>query len=188
MSDQPCRTERGTALSIAIQDFAVPKASQAISLAALTHKTLPPQLRLLPRVVGPAVSFTTTTPSACTSGGTNGATITLVTTGTCTVQANQAGNAIHAAATAVNRNFRVSNGWRGLQRDRCHNPVTGPRGLRRRRVGRPAPIFGAAGCAYTGPGSARRAPSRSIASGSCRGRQRTITEVPRVVCWTMCTR
>ena len=44
----------------------------------------------------------------CTSGATNGATITLVATGTCTVQASQAGNATYAAATPVTRSFTVS--------------------------------------------------------------------------------
>jgi hypothetical protein len=44
----------------------------------------------------------------CTSGGANGATITLVATGTCTVQASQAGNATYNPATPVSRNFTVS--------------------------------------------------------------------------------
>ena len=55
---------------------------------------------------GLPVSFTTTTPTVCTSGGTNGATITMLATGTCTVQANQAGNATYNPAPAVNRRLR----------------------------------------------------------------------------------
>jgi hypothetical protein len=107
---EPCRTERGTALRIAIQNFAVPKASQAITFAALTNKSLAlPNYAYCHGVFGPGGQLPPPRPR-CESGGTNGATIALVTTGTCTVQANQAGNAIHARTTAVNRNFRVSNG------------------------------------------------------------------------------
>jgi hypothetical protein len=47
------------------------------------------------------------TPSVCTSSGTNGATIGLVAAGTCTVQADQAGNANYNAATPVARSFMV---------------------------------------------------------------------------------
>ena len=57
---------------------------------------------------GPTVSFTTTTPSVCSSGGANGATITLAEPGTCTVEATQAGNATYNAATPVYRGFTVS--------------------------------------------------------------------------------
>jgi hypothetical protein len=49
------------------------------------------------------VTFTTTTPAVCTSSGTNGATIKLLKSGTCTVQANQAGNATYNAAPTVTR-------------------------------------------------------------------------------------
>ncbi|MGB9148888.1 MAG: choice-of-anchor D domain-containing protein, partial [Burkholderiales bacterium] len=42
---------------------------------------------------GLPVIFTSATPAVCTHGGTNGSTITGVTTGTCTIRANQAGNA-----------------------------------------------------------------------------------------------
>ncbi len=57
---------------------------------------------------GLAVTFSTTTPSVCTSSGTNGSTITLIARGTCTVRASQAGNATYNAATSVNRSFTVS--------------------------------------------------------------------------------
>ena len=57
---------------------------------------------------GLAVTFTTTTPAVCTAGGTNGATITLVAAGTCTVVANQAGNTLYNAAPAVTRSFTVT--------------------------------------------------------------------------------
>jgi hypothetical protein len=53
---------------------------------------------------GLAVSFAATTPAVCTVSG---ATVTLVATGTCTVQAKQAGNANWAAATPVSQSFHV---------------------------------------------------------------------------------
>jgi Subtilase family len=53
------------------------------------------------------VSFSTTTPRVCTSGGPNGSKITLRRRGACTVVANQAGNATFAAAPAVSDTFNV---------------------------------------------------------------------------------
>ena len=54
---------------------------------------------------GLAVTFTTTTPAVCTAGGANGAAITLIKAGTCTVKASQAGDQVYLTATAVNRSF-----------------------------------------------------------------------------------
>ena len=54
---------------------------------------------------GLAVSFTSTTSAVCTVSG---ATVTLVASGTCTIQATQAGNANYAAATPVNQSFQVT--------------------------------------------------------------------------------
>jgi len=57
---------------------------------------------------GLAVSFTTTTPAVCTAGGTNGSSLSLLVSGTCTVQANQAGSGLYNAAPAVQQSFSVS--------------------------------------------------------------------------------
>jgi hypothetical protein len=54
------------------------------------------------------VTFSTSTPLVCTSAGTNGETITLVAAGTCTVNANQAGDDVYRPANTVNRNFTVT--------------------------------------------------------------------------------
>ena len=92
------------------QSFTVTKAPQTISFGTLANKTLaqsPVTVRATASS-GLAVTFTTTTPSVCASGGTNGATISLLTTGTCTVQASQAGNATYNAATPVSQSFTVS--------------------------------------------------------------------------------
>ncbi len=86
------------------------KASQTITFSALAAKTLAqsPVTVSASASSGLVVGFASTTPSVCSSGGTNGATITLVAAGTCTVQAGQAGNATYAAAAPVSRSFTVS--------------------------------------------------------------------------------
>ena len=52
---------------------------------------------------GLPVSFTSTTPSVCTTVGINGSTVMSLTAGTCTIAANQAGNANYYAAPQVTR-------------------------------------------------------------------------------------
>jgi hypothetical protein len=54
---------------------------------------------------GLAVTFTTTTPTVCTVSGTA---VTLVSSGTCTIVAAQAGNATYKPAASVTRSFAVS--------------------------------------------------------------------------------
>ena len=54
------------------------------------------------------MTFTSATPSVCTSSGANGATITFIAEGTCTVNANQAGNGTYNAAPQVQQTFTVS--------------------------------------------------------------------------------
>ena len=51
------------------------------------------------------VAFTSATSSVCTVTGT---TITVLTSGTCTINANQAGNGTYAAATQVQKSFLIS--------------------------------------------------------------------------------
>jgi hypothetical protein len=90
--------------------FAVTKANQTITFGALTAKTMAqsPVNVAATASSGLTVAFTTTTPTVCSSGGANGATITLVGPGTCNVRANQPGDAVYAAATAINRAFTVT--------------------------------------------------------------------------------
>jgi len=57
---------------------------------------------------GNAIIFTSSTTSVCTTSGINGSTLTLVNTGTCTVTANQAGNANYNAATTVTQNITIN--------------------------------------------------------------------------------
>ena len=57
---------------------------------------------------GNAVTFTSITTSICTASGTNGSTVTGVAAGTCTIAADQAGNASYAAAAQVTQSFSVT--------------------------------------------------------------------------------
>jgi len=92
------------------QSFAVNKLNQTITFANLANKPA----NAAPFVVSATasstltVTFTTTTPAVCTSTGLNGSTITLVGSGTCTVEADQAGNSTYNAAPSVMRSFTVT--------------------------------------------------------------------------------
>jgi Divergent InlB B-repeat domain/Cellulase (glycosyl hydrolase family 5) len=92
------------------RNFTVSKLANAITFATIAKKTLAesPVTATATSSSGLAVTFSTTTPTVCTAGGANGATITLVTAGTCTVRADQSGNATYKAANAVNRSFAVT--------------------------------------------------------------------------------
>jgi hypothetical protein len=57
---------------------------------------------------GLAVAFTSDTVPVCTTSGTNGTTVTMVTAGTCRINANQAGDTSFAAASQVQQSFTVS--------------------------------------------------------------------------------
>jgi hypothetical protein len=87
-----------------------PPANQTITFGALANRALnqSPFTVVATASSGLAVSFTTTTPAVCTAGSTNGATITLVGTGTCSVVANQAGNASFNPAPAITQSLTVT--------------------------------------------------------------------------------
>jgi hypothetical protein len=89
------------------QSFQVTQASQMITFGALANLQLgtPPFIVSATASSGLPVSFASTTPSVCTVSGT---TVTLVSTGTCTIQATQAGNNNYAAAIPVNQSFQVT--------------------------------------------------------------------------------
>jgi hypothetical protein len=92
------------------QSFGVSKSSQAITFGALTDKSLaqsPVTVSATSTSTLP-VTFTTSTTAVCTSGGANGATITLVAVGTCTVQADQPGDLVYNAAAPVVRSFNAT--------------------------------------------------------------------------------
>jgi hypothetical protein len=57
---------------------------------------------------GNAVTITSATASVCTTSGSNGTAVTLVKTGTCTLDANQLGNSNYSAAIQVPQSFTVA--------------------------------------------------------------------------------
>lgn len=57
---------------------------------------------------GNPVTFTSETPSTCTSSGTDGATIAFVGAGTCTISADQAGSTYYSAAPQAQQSFVVA--------------------------------------------------------------------------------
>ena len=102
------------------QCFTVAKNDQTITFGA-SPTTLDPVAGdgRRDRVVGSRGGVHDHTPTVCTAGGTNGTTITLVSTGTCTVQADQAGNASFNAAPSVQRSFNVERRHPGAGRHGC---------------------------------------------------------------------
>ena len=91
------------------QSFTVTKLNQAIAFGPLANRTMAQSPLTVHATAssGLAVTFTTSTPSVCTAGGLHGATITLVGPGTCTVKADQPGNAIYNPAPTVSQSLRV---------------------------------------------------------------------------------
>jgi hypothetical protein len=87
--------------------FAVNGAPQTISFGPLTAHAIGSTLPALTATAssGLAVSFTSNSTGVCTISGT---TIMLVAVGTCSITANQAGNASYAAASPVTQTFTVS--------------------------------------------------------------------------------
>jgi large repetitive protein len=92
--------------SISLQGTAT-QASQTITFGALSNLPLGTAPFMLSATAssGLVVSFASNTPAVCTVSG---AMVTLVASGTCTVQATQAGNTNYAAATPVNQSFQVT--------------------------------------------------------------------------------
>lgn len=91
------------------------KLGQTITFAALTNKISddPPfELTASSTAIGNGlvnpIIFSSLTPTVCETGGTNSATVTLLNVGTCTIQANQAGNGTYVAAQPVNQSFNAT--------------------------------------------------------------------------------
>ena len=83
--------------------------AQTLSFSRLTNKTLTnlPFNVAATASSGLPVSFSSLTPLVCTATGSQGATVSLLLLGTCTLQANQAGNSQYAAATPVQQSFTI---------------------------------------------------------------------------------
>jgi hypothetical protein len=97
-----------------LQTFSIAKANQTISVTS----TAPPGATVggatytasATATSGLTVTFSSATTSMCTSSGTNGATITFVGAGTCTVNTNQPGNANYNPAPTKPQTFSVGKG------------------------------------------------------------------------------
>jgi len=87
------------------QTFSVNHASQTITFPAIASQTIRATVSLdATASSGLAVSYASTTAAICTVSG---VTASLLTAGTCSIQATQAGNAIYSAATAATQSFKV---------------------------------------------------------------------------------
>ena len=88
------------------QSFAVHLAPQTISFTPITGTQYASSSLMLSATAssGLAVGFTSTTPTVCTVAG---ATLSLLISGTCIVQASQAGSTAYAAAPTVAQSFAV---------------------------------------------------------------------------------
>jgi hypothetical protein len=96
------------------RSFSVTKANQTISFPPPRPSPPGPRKTPSPFTVtatassGLAVTFTSATPSVCSSTGVGGATVTVLATGTCTIDADQPGNATYNAAPTVAVSIHVS--------------------------------------------------------------------------------
>jgi hypothetical protein len=96
----------GAQQSIAVSGTATGPASQTITFPAIPNQVVGAQLTLSATASsGLPVTFTSTTVPVCTIAGT---TATMVATGTCTIDANQAGNGSYFAAPMVPQSFAVT--------------------------------------------------------------------------------
>jgi YVTN family beta-propeller protein len=86
--------------------FTIELATQSITFTAVSTQLSGAQTVTLSATASSnlAVAFTSATPTVCTVSG---STVTLVTTGSCTIRANQAGGSGWAAAPQVSRTFAI---------------------------------------------------------------------------------
>ncbi len=84
-------------------------ASQVINFNPLLNQSLgsAPFVISAQASSGLAVTFSSTTPSTCSV---NGNSVSLIETGTCTIEASQVGNAIYAPANSIQQSFNISTG------------------------------------------------------------------------------
>lgn len=106
------------------QSFQVTPVSQTITFGTLSSQRFgtPPFPVSATASSGLPVSFASTTPATCSVTGAN---VTLVSVGTCTIQATQAGNASYTAAAPVNRSFQVMLGLQTITFGALSNQVFG---------------------------------------------------------------
>jgi DNA-binding beta-propeller fold protein YncE len=95
-----------TAQSILLSGIGTGSTPQSITFGSIPAQSVNSILALTATASsGLPVSFTSTTPAICTVTGT---TASLLASGTCTIQANQGGSSVYAAAPAVTQSFTVN--------------------------------------------------------------------------------
>ena len=93
------------------RSFTVATVGQSITFGTLGNKTLGDaayDVSATGGASGNPVTFASQNTSVCTTSGTNGATVTLLATGTCTIRASQTGNSSYGPATDVDQSFTVA--------------------------------------------------------------------------------
>ncbi len=107
-ANQPGNTNWNAAPQVQ-QTFTVAKGDQTITFGALANKTFDQGPITVSATASSAlaVTFSSATTGVCTVSG---STVTFVTIGTCTINANQAGDANWNAATQVQQSFTISKG------------------------------------------------------------------------------
>ncbi|HYA18576.1 MAG TPA: FG-GAP-like repeat-containing protein [Bryobacteraceae bacterium] len=100
------------------------EAAQTITFAPLSNVNygVPPFALTATASSGLAVSFASTTPAACSVSG---STVTVVSGGTCSITASQAGNAVYAPAAPVTQAFSVFNAPQTIHFDAISNQFLG---------------------------------------------------------------
>ena len=93
------------------RSFTISRASQTITFAALADRAYSRNtfsVSATTSASGLAVGFASQTTGVCTTSGSNGTTVTMVSLGTCTLRASQAGDGRYLAALDVDRSFTIS--------------------------------------------------------------------------------
>ena len=90
--------------------FTIGLASQTITFSSLSAKSYSSETFTVSATSSASLTvvFTSASQSVCTTSGTSGSTITLLSVGTCVINANQIGDSNIAAASQVSQNFAVN--------------------------------------------------------------------------------
>jgi hypothetical protein len=93
-----------------VVSFSIGLASQTITFGALSARSYSAETFTVSATSSASLTvvFTSASQTVCTTSGTSGSTITLLSVGTCVINANQIGDANVSAASTVSQNFTVN--------------------------------------------------------------------------------